>query len=229
MDHAEQRADREPDAELLPGLELLPRPAVHPHLATLAAFAVADKHSPAASVQVGLGERERFSDPQPRSPQHDDQRAQTHAIGARARGTHHGDDLLDGGRVGWVAPALVAGRASGVIAGQGDGLAPVAGRIKRIGCIEHLRAEGRSRGTHDGRQPRRALTLWRGAAPTPAGVAGCRAREVGAVPRACLRKPAAAEPELRSSRRLPLGALGRAHSRHGRAWTTATHEAAIPS
>ena len=40
VDHAEQRADREPDAELLPGFELLPRPAIHPHLATLVAFAV---------------------------------------------------------------------------------------------------------------------------------------------------------------------------------------------
>ena len=40
VDHAEQLADREPDAELLPGFELLPRPAVHPHVATLAAFAV---------------------------------------------------------------------------------------------------------------------------------------------------------------------------------------------
>jgi len=80
VDHAEQRADREPDMELLPGLEVLPRPAVHPHLATLVAFAAADKHSPPASVQVCLGERERFADPQPRSPQHDDQRAQTHPI-----------------------------------------------------------------------------------------------------------------------------------------------------
>ena len=38
VDHAQQWADREPDAELLPGLELLPRPAVHPHLATSAAL-----------------------------------------------------------------------------------------------------------------------------------------------------------------------------------------------
>ena len=63
VDHAQQRADREPDAELLPGLEVLPRPAVHPRLATLVAFAVADQHSPAARVQVCLGERERFADP----------------------------------------------------------------------------------------------------------------------------------------------------------------------
>ena len=33
--------------------------------------------------------------------------------GARARGTHHRDDLLDGRRVGWVAAALVARRAAG--------------------------------------------------------------------------------------------------------------------
>jgi hypothetical protein len=44
VDHAEQRADREPDAEMAPGLELLPRPAVHPDLATPADLPVADQH-----------------------------------------------------------------------------------------------------------------------------------------------------------------------------------------
>jgi hypothetical protein len=66
-----------------------------------------------------------------RSPQHHDQRAQTHAHGVRARGTHHGDDLLDAGPVCWgsAGPCCVAG-------GRRDrrergGLAPVAGRIKK--------------------------------------------------------------------------------------------------
>ncbi len=57
VDHAEQWANREPDAEPLPGLKLLPSPAVHPHLATLITFAMAQKHRTAASVQVGLSER----------------------------------------------------------------------------------------------------------------------------------------------------------------------------
>ena len=49
------------------------------HVALLA-FAVADDHSPTPRVQVGLGERQRFADPQPGAPEHDDQRAQTYAI-----------------------------------------------------------------------------------------------------------------------------------------------------
>jgi len=176
VDHAEQRADREPDTELLPGLEVLPRPAVHPHLATLVAFAVADQHSPAAS----------------------DQRAQTRPIGPPAGGAHHGDDLLDGGRVCWVAPALVAGRAAGVIAGRSDGLAPVASCIKADRYIEHLRGESRSRGRHDGRQPPRALTLWRRAGPAPTRIARCEVRAPGwsSVQRVCtIRRP---EPRVRS-------------------------------
>lgn len=64
-----------------------------------------------------LGERERFANPQPGSPQHDDQRAETHAIGAPARSAHHCDDLIEGGWVCWVASAFVAGWAAGVIAG----------------------------------------------------------------------------------------------------------------
>ena len=40
VDHAEEWADRKLDAELLPRFELLPRPRVHPHFATLVAFAV---------------------------------------------------------------------------------------------------------------------------------------------------------------------------------------------
>jgi hypothetical protein len=75
VDDAEERADRETGAELLPGLELLPCPDVHPSFATRVALAVPDKNGPAASVHVGLGKRECFADPQPRSPQHDDERA----------------------------------------------------------------------------------------------------------------------------------------------------------
>jgi hypothetical protein len=68
MDNAEQRAGRELDPELLPGLDLLPRPAVHPDLATLVALAMAHQHGAATRVEVGLSERERFADPQPCSP-----------------------------------------------------------------------------------------------------------------------------------------------------------------
>jgi hypothetical protein len=131
VNHAQQRADGQPDAQLLPGFELLPRPAVHPDLATVVAFAVADKHGAAAGVEVGLGERERLADPHPRPPQKDDQRAQPDTIGARAGGAHHRDDLLHRRRIGGVAPALVARRATGVIARQGHGLAAMASRVKQ--------------------------------------------------------------------------------------------------
>jgi hypothetical protein len=36
---------------------------------------MAHQHGAATSIAVGLSERERFADPQPCSPQHDDQRA----------------------------------------------------------------------------------------------------------------------------------------------------------
>lgn len=67
VDHAQQRVDREPDAQLLPGIDVLPGPAVHADLATLVALAMADDHRSRASVEVGLGERERLADPQPRN------------------------------------------------------------------------------------------------------------------------------------------------------------------
>jgi hypothetical protein len=82
VNHAQQRADGQPDAQPLPGFELLPRPAVHPDLATPVAFAVADKHGAAAGVEVGLSERERLADPHPRPPQQHDQRAQPDTVGA---------------------------------------------------------------------------------------------------------------------------------------------------
>jgi hypothetical protein len=108
VDHAEERADRKLSPEVLPGLELFPGPGVHPDLAPLVALPTADKHSPAAWVHVALGQRERFADPQACSPQHHDQRSQPGAVNTSARGAHHSDDLLDRGRVGGVASALVA-------------------------------------------------------------------------------------------------------------------------
>jgi hypothetical protein len=75
VDHAQERSDREPAADLEPWTELLPRPAVHPNLAPLAAFPSPNKHRAAGAVKVTLVEGERFTDPQPRaSQQHDAQR-----------------------------------------------------------------------------------------------------------------------------------------------------------
>jgi hypothetical protein len=65
---------------------------------------------PAPRIEVGLGERERLTDPQTGAPQHDDQAAQPAAVHAFAGAAHNGHDLLDRRRVGGVAHPLVARR-----------------------------------------------------------------------------------------------------------------------
>ena len=79
----------------------------------------ADQHGAALAVKIGLGQRERFADPQPGTPEHDDQAAQPDRLGSVSRGSHHGDDLLHGWRVRRIAKTLVAGHAALVKAGQG--------------------------------------------------------------------------------------------------------------
>jgi hypothetical protein len=71
VDHAQHRSDWQPTTDLQPGVELLPRPTVHPNLAALAALPAADQHGAAASVQIALLERERFADPQTGTPEQD--------------------------------------------------------------------------------------------------------------------------------------------------------------
>jgi hypothetical protein len=51
-------------------------------------------------------------------------------VGAICDGAHHRDDLLDSWRVGWVALALVAWRATAVVARHGRRRAPVSGGIE---------------------------------------------------------------------------------------------------
>jgi hypothetical protein len=109
VDDAEQRADRELPSDLEPWVELLPCPAVHSDLASLAAFAVPDEHRSARFFQVALLERESFTDPQPGAPEEHDQRAGPVSFGAVADGSHDRDDLFDGRRVGWVLLALLRG------------------------------------------------------------------------------------------------------------------------
>ena len=86
------------------------------------------------------------------------------SISARARSTHHGDDFLDGGRVCWVASALVAGWTAGVIAREGDGLAPVAGGIEEDRVHQHLHGESRFA----------QLSRWQAATPGSRSMARCR-------------------------------------------------------
>jgi hypothetical protein len=46
-------------------------------------------------VQIALGQRQRFADPQPSAPQYDDHAAKPDCVGVITGGAHHGDDLLD--------------------------------------------------------------------------------------------------------------------------------------
>jgi hypothetical protein len=87
-DYAEERSDWHCDAELEPRVEMLPAPAVHTDLAAFTAFPAANNDAATYGVEVALGERERFADPQSRSPKHDDQRAGTQTMCAIAGAAH---------------------------------------------------------------------------------------------------------------------------------------------
>jgi hypothetical protein len=78
---------------------------------------VADLNRAPDPIQIALGERERFADPQPGAPEHDDQPPKPDAVGAIAGGAHDGDDLLDRRRVRRVAEPFVARRSAAVVPG----------------------------------------------------------------------------------------------------------------
>lgn len=80
----------------------------------------------------------------PAPPEHDDE--SSHAVAGRATtgGAHHGDDLLDAGRVCWVAAALVARRAAGEVAGQGGWRAGPTDRIEQNGRVQRFLLAGAS-------------------------------------------------------------------------------------
>jgi hypothetical protein len=75
VDHAQQRPDRELAADLEPWVELLPCPAVHSDLTSLAALPAPDEHSAPAAVKVALLQGHGFADTQARAPKQHDQRA----------------------------------------------------------------------------------------------------------------------------------------------------------
>jgi hypothetical protein len=89
-----------------PGAVVFPAPVVHPDLATTAALAAAHEERTAARFEVALVEVERLLDPEPGAPENNDQ-----SPDALAGDPHDGDDLLDPGQVGRIAPPLVGGRA----------------------------------------------------------------------------------------------------------------------
>ena len=117
--NAEERADRQGPAQLEPRVELLPRPAVHPDLPPATTLSSTDQDGPPLAVKIGLSQRQRLADPQPGTPEHDDQSAQPHRLRSVPRGSHHVDDLLHGWRVRRIAKTLVARHAALVKAGQG--------------------------------------------------------------------------------------------------------------
>jgi hypothetical protein len=118
VDDAEQRTGREYDPRGQPRLELVPTPVVHADFATSPALAVADEQRAAPAIEVRLVQGESFIDAKTRSPQDDDQPAKPPTVQAVARGPHDRDDLLDGRRVGRVAPPLVGRSMTGMKAGH---------------------------------------------------------------------------------------------------------------
>jgi hypothetical protein len=114
VDDAEQRPCRQLRPLRGPRAEVFPAPVVHPDLATAAALALAHQERAAARIEVTLVEVERLLDPEPGAPENNDQSPGAVTRHALAGHPHDGDDLLDVGRVGRIAPALVAGRATQV-------------------------------------------------------------------------------------------------------------------
>jgi hypothetical protein len=109
VDHAQHSANRKLAADLEPRIQLVPCPAVHPDLSTLAALPVPDQYSAAGAVEVALLERERFADPHSGTPKQHNQRSESVAVGAVTNRAHHSDDLFDRRRIGRLLLALVPG------------------------------------------------------------------------------------------------------------------------
>jgi hypothetical protein len=64
MDHAQHSSNRELPTNLEPRLKPLPRPAVHPDLASLAALPPPNEYSAARAIEIALMQRQRLADPQ---------------------------------------------------------------------------------------------------------------------------------------------------------------------
>jgi hypothetical protein len=134
----------EAPARLDPALQHRERLGVHPHDAVLVALAVAHVDRPASRVDVARHQPQRLLQAQAAAVEHDDQRPVAHPRRRPVRAT--GDqrpDLLDGQDLRRVAPALVAGRAAGVIARRDRATGSPAGhhRTTQRSLIAHPCAE----------------------------------------------------------------------------------------
>ena len=129
-DDAQQRAERKVCAELEPGLELIPRPAIHANLSATATLAATNQDSAALLVQIGFGKTECLADPQACAPEQDDQRTEPVTIGTVACRPHHRDDLVDRRRVSRIAKTLVTRSSPVVIAGHRRRRAAMTGSVQ---------------------------------------------------------------------------------------------------
>jgi hypothetical protein len=131
MDHTEQRPDPQLTTDLEPRIKLVPRPAVHPNLATLAALPAPNEHGAPAAIKIALMEGERFVDSQAGTPQQHDQCTEAMAVGATTECTHDRDDLLNCRRISRILLALVPWWAASVVARHRCGRAAVAGGVQQ--------------------------------------------------------------------------------------------------
>jgi hypothetical protein len=102
-----QRVDRQGPAQLEPGVELLPRPAVHPDLRPATALSGMDQDGAALrSSSASASARASLI----RSPARHSAMitAQPHGLAPSPRASDHRDDLLHGRRVRRIAKGLVA-------------------------------------------------------------------------------------------------------------------------
>ncbi len=75
QDDEEERADWQHEACGEPRAKLFPAPRVHADLAMTPTLAAPQEDRAAIGIQAALSERERFTDPEPGSPEHDNQSA----------------------------------------------------------------------------------------------------------------------------------------------------------
>ena len=103
---------------------------------------------------------ERLPYPQPRSPEHDDQRSCSVAVRALTRVSHDGDDLLHCRRVSGIAQTLVARWPSAVIARQRRRRPPTSSGVQQHRT--HTSSSRYAMGAHRARSPPGRSVLSRG-------------------------------------------------------------------
>jgi hypothetical protein len=108
-----------------------PPPPIHADLAAAPALSTPNKNGPARLVKVGLGEGERFADPQSATPKDHDQRPESSTVRTFAGCSHHSHDLIDCWSVGRLAQALVTRRAPLVVARHRGRRPAMASRVVR--------------------------------------------------------------------------------------------------